>query len=174
MPFDAITPERELQVKRIMNDNIRLTLDDTAMTSVMKMAGGNPGALRICSEILKRGGEIDPQGLAGFGALMCLDSLGIYESRIWLLYKDVCRQDLVKTMACLRAWQLGILPERELLSAISGDARIDTDAILVAVKVRLSNFGGLEEPPPIPPPIAVMPPSPSPMPGDGERVINLD
>ena len=81
-----------------MNTNTRLTLDDTVMTSIMKLAEGNPGAMRVCSEIMKNGEKIDPQGMGGFGSLLSIDSLGIYGSRIWLLYKDICRENLVYTI----------------------------------------------------------------------------
>ena len=117
-----------------MNTQTRLALDDTVMTSIIKMAGGNPGALRVCTDIVKHGQDIDPHGMGGLGALIFLDALGIYGSRIWILFKDVCGEDLVKTMACLRSWQLGITPEQELQSAIDGVGNIDTNAILASVQ----------------------------------------
>ena len=153
-----------------MNDKTRLTLDDTVIVAILKLAGGNPGALRVCAEIMKRGMEIDPKDMGGFGALMSMDSLGIYGSRIWLLYEDVCRENLVKTIACLRGWQLGILPERDLQAAIDGDrARVDTNMVLSMVKAQLKDFGGPEhtQETPIPtPPRSSIP--------EIERVIDME
>lgn len=126
---------------KAMSDKPRLALDDTFLSATMKMAGGNPGALRVCTEIMKYGIDIDPKGLGGFGALISMDSLGIYGSRIWLLYKDVCHESLVLMLACLRGWQLGLLPEYDLKAAIDGDrTRIDADVVLAMVKARLDSF----------------------------------
>ena len=169
-----------------MNTNTRLTLDDTVMTSIMKLAEGNPGAMRVCSEIMKNGEKIDPQGMGGFGSLLSIDSLGIYGSRIWLLYKDICRENLVYTIAVLRAWQLGLLPENTLQRAIDCKAtclgtptEINPKELYAKVKERLGDFGGgYVEPEPKPVSVAVeVPvevPNPSPSPDGDDRVINLD
>jgi hypothetical protein len=145
----------------------RLTSQDTMLTAITKMSGGNPGALRVCTEIIRWGTEIDPNGLP-FGALLMLDSLHIYGSRIWLLYKDICHEDLVMTMACLRGWQLGIVNQKDLIKAIdnaeSGNRAhsLDLPSILAAVRERLGNFGNITE---------SQPPAPSPAPA---RFIDLD
>jgi hypothetical protein len=147
----------------------RLVLSDTPVTAITKLAEGNPGALRVCFEMLKNGPTIDPLGMDGIAALLNLDTLGIYGSRIWLLYKDVCRENLVITMACLRGWQLGIVNKNDLLKAIenadSGNRgnNLDLVAILAGVKKRLGKFGDLM-PTPITPAAKELP----------ERVIALD
>jgi hypothetical protein len=73
-----------------------------------------------------------------------LDTLGIYEHRIWGLYKDVCDCHLGKMIAVLRANQLGQLAgvnAHALNHAIDnyGDG-IDLNAVVEAVKSRLPNF----------------------------------
>jgi hypothetical protein len=150
----------------------RLTGQDNAMTAIMKLAGGSPGALQVCSQMFKRGPEIDPQGgIGGFGTLLQLDSLHIYGSRIWLLYKDICRENLVTTMACLRGWQLGIVNQKDLIRAIdnaeSGNRAhsLDLPAILAAVRARIGDFGNMTLPP--------EQPKPSPDP-EINRIIDLD
>lgn len=99
----------------------RITLDDTFITAAMKLSGGNPGALNVVMSLYQEGGNIDPDDVfGGLGQLLSLDSHGIYESEIWMLYKDVCDQDLTKVVLLLRACQLGALSERDLKKAITG------------------------------------------------------
>lgn len=165
----------------------RLVGTDTAISAITKLAEGNPGALRVCIDILKYGTEVDPQGMA-FGTLLCIDSLHIYGSRIWLLYKDICGENLVMMMACVRGWQLGIVNQRDLLKAIENAAsgnrahNLDLPAILVAVKERLVDFGNMpkvapESPVPEVPwmqPALPSEPEPSPSPVEPQRIIDLD
>jgi hypothetical protein len=146
------------------------------LTAITKISGRNPGALRVCAEMVKWGTEIDPNGLP-FGSLLILDSLHIYGPRVWLLYKDICRENLVTTMACLRGWQLGIVNQKDLIRAVdnaeSGNRahNLDLPAILAAVRERLGNFGNITESQP--PTVPTQQPKPSPDP-EINRVINLD
>ncbi len=123
-----------------MNERIKGT--DSMMDVVMKMMDGNPGALTVCMEILQKTEEIDPDcALGGLGTLLSLDTYNIYGSRIWMLYKDVCKQDIVKTIAMLRACQLGILSRDSLNYAIDNYGKgIDVDSLYKQVKEQLPNF----------------------------------
>src|SRR5688572_13889692 len=123
----------------------RLRLDMTAIDAVTAMAEGNPGAIAALCECLKLGSEIDPDDLfGGLGSIMTLDTLGIYGSRLYMLWNDVCRRDMPKFIACLRAYQLGQLAgctESALNHAIDNRGNgLDVDAVLVAVCERLGKF----------------------------------
>lgn len=120
----------------------RLKLNDNAMTSTVKMAGGNMGAMRVCIELIKHGGTIDSHCFAGgLGILMLMDTFTIYEEYIWMLYKDVCEGSLVKTVAMLRAVQMGILPEKDLHHAIENMGEgIDVEDLLKQVSERVPDF----------------------------------
>jgi len=124
----------------------KLDLNDSIEDIMIKMSEGNPGALSVCVQLVTKGGGIDPDDwLGGLGGVLSLDSIGIYGSKIWMLFKDVCKQDLVKTSAMLRAWQLGFVPKDTLLHAIDNyGAGIDTDALLAQVQERLPAFGQTE------------------------------
>lgn len=127
----------------------RLDGTKSLMDNIMAMAEGNPGALKVCVSLLKRGKNIDPDDLfEGFGTLMALDTLGIYSYRIWMLYSDVCGEDLVKLVAIARAWQLGQLlgASKEAINhAIDNrGAGLDLDAIMVAVQRELPSFNRAE------------------------------
>ena len=123
----------------------RLTLKMTMMDMLLAMGGGNPGAISVCIKLVQDGGKIDPTDfMGGLGTILALDSLNIYDSRIWMLYKDVCGEHLGTMIAVLRAYQLGQLAgvtERTLNHAIDnyGDG-LDLDAVVAAVKDRLPEF----------------------------------
>lgn len=120
----------------------RIQLTDTVMSMAIKMSDGNPGALTVVAQIIKSGGEIDPDGfMGGAGAVLGLDTHRIYGSRIWMLYKDVCCGDLRVTLALLRSVQLGFLSESALNHAIDnyGDG-VDVPALVAQVEERLPNF----------------------------------
>lgn len=125
-----------------MNRKERITLTDTGVDAVAKLSEGNPGALHVCCQLVKEGAAIDPDdAFAGIGKLLSLDTLGIYGSRIWLLYKDVCGQNLAKVIALMRAVQLGLLAERILLDAIEHHGQgLDVSETIKAVKTKLPSF----------------------------------
>lgn len=126
-----------------MNTETRIELNDTPKSILIKMAGGNPGAINVLIKIMKEGQQIDPQqGLGGLGLILLLDTFAIYEHRIWGLYKDVCQQDMVLMIACLRACQLGFISDNDLSNAIDRNgSKIVPDEILKQVQKRLPEFG---------------------------------
>jgi hypothetical protein len=124
----------------------RIKAEMTTMEILTTMGEGNPGALTVCVSILKHGPAIDPDDLfEGFGTLLTLDMLGIYGSRIWVLFKNVCDGDLVKLMAVTRAYQLGQLggaTEVAINRAIGHSVdSLDVNAVMAAVQQRLPKFG---------------------------------
>ena len=121
----------------------RIELNDTTMDIIQKMSEGNPGALTVVMRMIAEGAAIDPQGfMGGLGAVLSLDTHRIYGARIWMLYKDVCGEDLMKTLAVLRACQLGELTDIEMQHAIDfrGEG-IAVDNLVSVVKERLEEFG---------------------------------
>lgn len=114
------------------------------MEAMIAFAGGNPGAITVLLKLCSENSKIDPDcAWAEFGPLISLDSYDIYEERIWMLYKDVCGENVVNTLACLRAMQLGLVPESTIDSAIDGRTKLDVDIIVKQVKVQLPAFGNL-------------------------------
>lgn len=123
----------------------RIQITDSLMDMLQKMSGGNPGALTVLMKTIEAGPKIDPQSALGpISALLSLDTLDIYDSKIWILYKDVCGQDMVLMLALLRAVQMGIMSESGLHDFIAYP-RETTDArkaeLLAAVKEQLVEFG---------------------------------
>lgn len=121
----------------------RIELVDTPVSAVMKLAEGNPGAITVCGQILKQGEAIDPDGLlGGIGALLSLDTIGLYGPNIWVLYKDQCGQNIAKLLAVLRAVQLGFIGAEEVVAASAdrGDSALDIPALYAKVKEFLPRF----------------------------------
>lgn len=123
----------------------RINLEDSMQDAVIKMSEGNPGALTVLVSILSSD-SIDPDnGLGGLGVILNLDSLGIYGTDIYILHNDICEGDIVKTLAVLRAVQLGFF-SGDLLKATShaqdrsGKALVPVDKLYAKVKERLPNF----------------------------------
>lgn len=120
----------------------RITLQDTPMSAIIKLADGNPGAIGVCTELFKEGARIDPDAFGGgIAPLISLDSRGIYGSDIWCLYKYVCRESIVHVIAVLRAVQLGLFADFQLQHAIGnrGDG-CDPAMLFDAACERLPNF----------------------------------
>lgn len=127
-----------------MRRKVRIELNDNMVDVVKKLSEDIPGATHVCVRMLKEGDIIDPDGLfGGFGILLMLDTFQIYGRRIWDLYKEVCKEDLIKTVAVIRACQLGILSNENLQTAINEHGKgIDVDKLYAKVKERLPNFAG--------------------------------
>jgi hypothetical protein len=129
----------------------RIRGDMTTIDVFMSLSEGNPGAVRVLSEAFKNGDRIDPDSVfGGFGALLMFDSFRFYGSKIWMLYKDLCGQDIVKTIGMLRAMQLNLVSSADVHRAIGDDRTpgvqglVDVDALVAQVKERLPKFGGAQ------------------------------
>jgi len=122
----------------------RITLQDSMISSMMKLSEGNPGAINMILQCTKLVPTIDPDHLLGsFGFLLSLDSYGIYGSKIWILYKDVCHEDPEKVILLLRATQLGIFTRQKLQHSIENmnGSTIDFEDLLKKVQEELPRFG---------------------------------
>lgn len=125
----------------------RITLMDTPLTAIVKLAEGNPGAVSVLGRVMTEGGKIDPDSKP-FLILLNLDTLGLYGPRVWMLYKDVCGERLDRTLAVLRAWQLGLLSRDAVHHAVENRGAgvvPHLEAICKVVKERLPSFTFTEE-----------------------------
>lgn len=120
----------------------KIQLTDSMPDVLSKMSGGNPRALTVCMQILKDGEQIDPDNaMGGLGVILSLDTLGLYGSKIWMLYKDVCNQDLPSMLAVLRGWQLGYVSDAQIHNAVDRHgAGLNVDEIHAKVIERLPRF----------------------------------
>lgn len=104
--------------------NSRITMQDTTMDALVKMAEGNPGALTAMMGIIEKHDSIDPQAmLGGIGAIMILDTWGIYGTEIYVLYSDKCGRDVRKMLLLMRACQLGMFQQLKLKEMAADQCR---------------------------------------------------
>ncbi len=102
----------------------RINLVDTGRDILVKMADGNPGALSAMIEMLKHGETVDPQCfMGGMGAILSLDTLGIYGTEIYILWNDQCKRDTRELLMLLRANQLGFVSSSEIKTVAEDQMR---------------------------------------------------
>jgi hypothetical protein len=90
------------------------------ITAMDVMSDKNPGAVQAMIELVMHTEKVDPDSLLGaWQPIAALDSAGIYGPEIWILYKDNCQCDVLTMLAVLRAYQLGIITQKELKTATS-------------------------------------------------------
>jgi hypothetical protein len=104
-----------------MTERIKLDMNMAdCCAELARGAGGyNPGAIRVCINLAQLTPMVDPDAsMGGFAHLLSLDTLEIYGSDIWLLFKDICGEDTARMIAVLRGWQLGIATRDEIKGGI--------------------------------------------------------
>lgn len=123
----------------------KIQLTDSTMDVVVKMSEGNPGAMNVIMQMLKPN-NIDPDNaMGGFGAILLMDTYGIYGTDIYILNNDICDRDLAKTLAVLRATQMGMFDSNILKDAChrqdrSGKQLVPVEELYLKVKEMLPNF----------------------------------
>lgn len=120
----------------------RIEPSDSIAEIMQKLSEGNIGALTVLIALVKREAAIDPDSMtAPFGTMFSLDFCEIYGSRIWVLYKDVCGENLIHFVGLLRATQLGLVCSSDVFDASdSQNVSLDLAAILAQVRAELSGF----------------------------------
>lgn len=120
-----------------------LSLQDNTTTIMTKMSQGNPGAAKVCAQMIAHGRTIDPENALGaYGGFLTLDGLGVYRDRIWMLYKEVCGENITNTLGVLRAYQLGIITDTVLNHAIDNYGEgLDLIDVVNQVREQLPSFG---------------------------------
>lgn len=132
--------------KKMRTEKIKLT--DSTTDVVTKMSEGNIGAMNVIMKILVNE-TIDPDNImGGIAVILSLDSYGIYGTAIYVLHNDICDCDLAKTLAVLRATQMGMLDHNVLKAACyrqyySGKNLIPVEELYAKVKQRLPAFNSL-------------------------------
>jgi hypothetical protein len=117
-------------------------LNLTMMDTLVLLADGNPGAARVMCMIVKDAPIIDPDAIGGgFMKILMLDTFEIYGPRIWMLFKDVCKQNLNHMIGLMRCVQMGLLSQAELNHAIDNYGEgIDITALMLELKINLPRF----------------------------------
>lgn len=116
------------------------------MMELSQLAGGNPGATIVLLEILKFVSEVDPDSSTGGRIYFeCLRQLPLKESKIWVLFSDVCKKNIYATMGILRAYQMSLITREDILTAVAEaevtrESSLDVKGILEKVKAVVPHF----------------------------------
>lgn len=90
----------------------RLTINDSFTDIIIKLSEGNPGAVSVVTEMMRK--DDWDNDAPGFTKILLLDSMGIYGDKIWMLYNDCCDRDLDQMNIVLCNWQMGKLTTQEI------------------------------------------------------------
>lgn len=69
-------------------------LGDSVQDIIFKMSEGNPGAITVLAQVLKKSDS-------GIFQILSLDDMNIRGPQIWVAYKDHCGEDLDKFIAAI-------------------------------------------------------------------------
>lgn len=83
-----------------------------------RLSGDNVGIANVLVELVEN-------TAIPLGYLQALDNLNIKEDQIWMLYKDVCWEDIGKMITVLQAYVLGFITASEINKAISREVVLD-------------------------------------------------
>jgi hypothetical protein len=104
------------------------------------LTNGNSDSYATCRSIINFADMVDPNMSGGaLGYFKILDELEIYEERIHALFV-VCGRDMIKMLALLRAYQLGIVDAAEINGAIDDSGPLNLGSITDAVRKQLPDF----------------------------------
>lgn len=93
----------------------------TVKEAIIKLSEGVPGAIVVLLRVVEESPALDPDdAFSGWGPLISLNNAGIYGSRIWLLWKDVCGERMINFLAMLRAHQLGMISKGDFNLIVDG------------------------------------------------------
>ena len=91
----------------------RITKDMTTETMLITMCDGNPGALTCMMEMIQH------DTFSGIMDIMLFDSMGIYGSKIYMVWNDCCGRDMEKFKETLKAFREGKFTEEEIHQNLS-------------------------------------------------------
>jgi len=93
--------------------NTRITGNMSVKDMLVTMCDGNPGALTFMLQL------VQAEPVTGVMDILLFDSLGIYGSKIYMLWNDCCRRDMVKVQETITAFRLGKFSREEIHENLS-------------------------------------------------------
>ncbi len=88
-------------------ENTRITSDMSIEEMLVTMSEGNPGALTFMIQMLNS----DPMA---FLDILLFDSMGIYGSKIYMVWNDCCNRDMRKFKETIQAFREGKFTKEEI------------------------------------------------------------
>lgn len=117
------------------------TKDYTMLRAIDILTGGDPEAIRICLDIGKRAGVMDPYVQDAWIYVLQFDDLGIYDSEINRFANEFCEGKLINLLAALKAVECGNLEAHILLDRFNERGSFDFAACIVDLQEKFKVFG---------------------------------
>lgn len=95
------------------NNNTRITADMSMIEMLDTMCEGNPGALTCMMQMI----QTDP--MTGMMDILLFDSMGIYGSKIYMVWNDCCGRDMGKFKETIQAFREGKFSDEEIHKNLS-------------------------------------------------------
>lgn len=118
----------------------RLKLEMGFNDALFALSEGNPGAINVMMDAFRTADTIDPEGMGAWGFLLNLDLFEIYGSRIWVLFKDLCGENLPLTIAMVRSVQMGVISQNDLYGMLAGESSLNPAEVAARLKEKLPSF----------------------------------
>ena len=93
-------------------NNTRISAHMSMQDILITMSDGNPGALTCMMQMI----QTDPMALLD---ILLFDSIGIYGSKIYMLWNDCCDRDMEKFKQTIQAFREGKFSEEEIHENLS-------------------------------------------------------
>lgn len=95
----------------------KIKLNMNTMEVIFTMSEGNIGAVTCMTEMIKKTDWYG--GVDGLMLILYFDTIGIYGSKIYMLWNDCCDRSLEKLELVLRNFQKGKLTAQEIIQNVS-------------------------------------------------------
>jgi hypothetical protein len=122
-----------------------IQLTDTLTDVAVKMSDGNPGAISVIVQMFKSN-NIDPYDiLGGLRYALLLEKFGIFGTDIYILNNDICDRNMAKTLAVLKATEIGLFDSAILKNAChrqdrSGKELVPVEELYLKIKKQFPSF----------------------------------
>lgn len=101
----------------------RLELSDSGKDVILKMSDGNPGAITFMIQLLSSGHPTDMM------IIVTLDALGIYGSKAYMVWNDICDKNLETVRLMMMNLSFGKITKEHLLENLSQGRAVPYDLV---------------------------------------------
>lgn len=112
------------------------------MEAVQAVSNGIPGTIAVLARVMKEYPKYDPENSMGiFGYIFTMDMFQIYDEGLWIIHSRLCDMQIVKTIAILRALQLGLITPREINNLLQSNlVSLDFLILITEIRTKVPNF----------------------------------
>ena len=96
-----------------MNTETRINGNDSVQMALLKMSEGNPGCLVFLTQFI----QLVP---TAFLLILQFDGMGLYGSKLYMLWNDCCNKDVNKVAEVMRRRNRGEITDAEIMEHVSG------------------------------------------------------